>query len=95
MREKKRLEWSRTAERDLAALHDYIAADNRKAAESVVRLILASAGRLVEFPMLGHEGGDSGTRELVLPKYPYTLIYRVYPAKIRIVTVLHHSRKYP
>ena len=27
-------------------------------------------------------------------KFPYILIYRVYPAKVRIVRVLHQAREY-
>lgn len=92
---KKRLEWSRRAEHGIAAIYDYIAADNPAAAENVVRNLLDSAGKLAHFPMLGHEGARSGTRELILPKYPYTIIYRLTATKVRIVAVMHHSRQYP
>lgn len=95
MHAKKRLEWSRHAEHGLAAIHDYIAADNPKAAESVARHLLESAGKLINFPMIGHEGKRAGTRELVITKYPYTIIYRLTSEKIRIVAVVHQSRQYP
>ena len=95
MSEKKRLEWSRRAEHDLGAIHDYIAADNPKAAGSVVRFLLASVERLIEFPVLGHGGLEAGTREMVVTRYPYTIVYRLTSTKIRILTVLHQSRQYP
>lgn len=89
---KKRLEWSLRAEHGIDAIYDYIADDNPSAAESVIRQILETAERLPQFPMLGHEGKRTGTRELVLPKYPYTLIYKLTADKIRIVAVIHQSR---
>lgn len=89
---KKRLEWSRRAEDGLAAIHDFIAEDNPKAAEKVVRHLLDSAAKLVGFPLLGHEGKRTGTRELVLPKYHYSIIYRLTADKVRIVAVIHHKR---
>lgn len=92
---KKRLEWSRRAERDIYGIHDYIAADNPKAAESVIALLIKSAESLIDFPAVGHEGAESGTRELVLTKYPYTIVYRLTAAKIRIVAIMHQSRQYP
>ncbi len=95
MHAKKRLEWSQRAEHGLAAIHDYIATDNPKAAESVARHLLESARKLINFPMIGHEGKRAGTRELVITKYPYTIIYRLTAGKIRIVAVIHQSRQYP
>lgn len=46
MSAKKRLEWSRRAERDLGAIHDYIAGDNPKAAERVIGSMLSAAEEL-------------------------------------------------
>jgi plasmid stabilization system protein ParE len=92
---KKQLEWSLFAERGLEAVYDYIATDNPLAAENVVRHLLMEAAGLTAFPMVGHEGKRAGTRELVLSKYPYTLIYRLSANKVRIVAVLHQSRQYP
>ena len=45
--------------------------------------------------MIGHEGKRAGTRELVITKYPYTIIYRLTADKVRIVAVTHQSRKHP
>ena len=92
---KKQLEWSRRAELNLDAIFDYIAADNLSAAENVIVLLLKTAERLANFPMMGHAGRRSGTREFVLTKYPYTLVYRLTASKVRIVAVLHQARQYP
>jgi toxin ParE1/3/4 len=36
-----------------------------------------------------------GTRELVLPHFPYVIPYRVREQRIEILHVLHTSRKWP
>jgi plasmid stabilization system protein ParE len=41
-----------------------------------------------------HRPGKRGTRECVLRKFPYIVIYRIYPTKIRVVRVLHQARDY-
>lgn len=95
MPEKKPLEWSPKSQRNIEFIRDYIAADNPTAAQSVVDEIRRAADNLRSFPMIGHEGKRAGTRELVLTKFPYTIIYRLTPKKIGIVVVLHQARQYP
>lgn len=91
---KRLLEFSRRAIRDIAGIEAYIMADNPEAAGKVVTLIFNTSKRLKDHPMMGR-AGQSGTRELVLSRYPYTIIYRLFAGKVRIVAVLHHSLKYP
>jgi len=95
MSEKKPLEWSPRSRRNIESIRDYIAADNPAAAQSVLDEIRRAAESLRNFPMLGHVGKRAGIRELVMPKYPYTLIYRLTPKKIGIVAVMRQSRKHP
>jgi len=95
MPEKRPLEWSPHSQRDIEAIRDYIVPDNPVAAQSVIAGIRKAANSLRDFPMLGHVGKRRGTRELVLARYPYILVYRLAPAKISIVAVLHQSRQYP
>lgn len=47
---------------------------------------------LARFPELG-AAGRSNTRAFTLPKFPYSLIYRVFPDHIRIIAVANHSRR--
>jgi plasmid stabilization system protein ParE len=37
----------------------------------------------------------SGTRELVIIKYPFLLVYRIVGRRVRIGRVLHQHQKYP
>lgn len=92
---KKLLEFSAEAIRDVAGIEAYIMADNPGAAKKVIAAIYSTAEQLEANPLLGREGSNPGTRELVLARYPFTLIYRVTASKIRILTVLHQSRQYP
>ena len=95
MSEKRPLEWSPRSRGDIEAIRDYIALDNSVAAQSVITEIRKAAHSLRTLPMLGHVGKRPGTRELVLVRYPYTLVYRLAPARISIIAVLHQSRQYP
>ena len=78
----------------MAAIKQYIAADNPIAAEQVVTYIIATADSLSAFPLLGRMGRKAGTRELVVPQYPYLLVYRLTASKVTILTVAHQSRKH-
>ncbi len=94
MPEKKQLEWSMRSLRNIEAIRDYIAPDNPAASRAVLNEIRKAAMGLRDSPMIGHPGRRPGTRELVLNRYPYTLIYRLTAQRIGIVAVLHQSKKY-
>ena len=93
--EEKRLEWTQRASEDVLAIYSYIAQDNRRAAEAVVSHLIASAQQLCQFPSLGRPGRRKGTRELVLTRYPYLLVYRVTAKSVSIATVVHQRRRFP
>lgn len=95
MSEKKLLDFSTRAIRDVAGIEAFIATDSPSAAVKVVAAIYRAAERLEYNPLLGRDGSNPGTRELIIPKYPYTLIYRLTPTRIHILTVLHQKMKYP
>lgn len=80
------------AARDLESIIDYIALDNRTAAENVYRSILATAGRLTEFPNIGRADRLSGTRELPVAGFPYLLVYEVTTGAVTILAVFHGAR---
>ncbi|MDD2915899.1 MAG: type II toxin-antitoxin system RelE/ParE family toxin [Gallionella sp.] len=92
---KKQLEWSILASADVLQIEDHIAAENPLAAKKVTSEILDVAQNLRAFPMLGHLGRRAGTREIVIPHYPYFISYRLTPKKVIVLAVLHQSRQYP
>ena len=73
----------------------FIDSDSPGAADRLPQAVLSTAEGLADFPMLGHAGKRAGTRELVLSKYPYTIIYRLTLKKIGLVAVVHQSRQHP
>ena len=77
---------------DLDGLVDYIASDNRQAAENVYRAIVDAATRLKAFPGIGHAGRVAGTRELSVGSLPYIIVYQVSSDTVTVVAVLHTSR---
>lgn len=95
MSEKKQLEFSLLSIANMEAIRLRIAADNPIAASRVIESVASTADKLMDFPMLGHIGRRPGTRELVLSKYPYTIVYRLTMKKVIIAAVIHQSRKSP
>lgn len=90
----KRLEWSLRAERDLELIVAYYAeAISPHIAEIAQTFILNAIANLAARPVL-HRPGRQDTRECVLRRFPYTIIYRASGNTIRIVRVLHHAREY-
>lgn len=71
---KKPLEWSRRAAGQLLEIENYIAQDDPVVAATVVDRIIATAAKLSTFPLAGRTGRLRGTRELVITRYPYTII---------------------
>ena len=55
----------------------YIAADSDRAAESVEASIHKEAKLLSRFPRSGRIGRAPGTRERVVARTPYILVYRI------------------
>jgi toxin ParE1/3/4 len=90
-----RIRWTRRAAENLQSIFEYIAADNREAAEKIARKVHDTVQGLQQFPKKGRPGWVEGTRELVVSKSPYIIVYRDVGDVIEILRVLHTSRKYP
>jgi toxin ParE1/3/4 len=90
-----RIVWTAAALRDLAAVREFIAADNPRAADRQVQLILAGVGTLLEFPQIGRPGRVPGTNELVIGRTPYLVPYRLRGETIEVARVLHVRQRWP
>ncbi len=91
----RQLEWSPRAGRDLLAIEAFYAEYSQTTADRVVAEIRRSALQLVNFPRIGRRGQVAGTREQVIIKYPFLLVYRIVGRRVRIGRVLHQHQKYP
>jgi toxin ParE1/3/4 len=57
--------------------------------------ILDATDQLVDHPHLGRVGRVPGTRELVVARTPYIVIYEIEGDMIRIIRVLHTAQRWP
>ena len=88
--------WSPESIHDLISLRAHISQDEPTAAKRVALHILYCVEHLLtENPKLGSPGRVPGTRELVIPKTPYIVPYRVRETTIEIARVYHSSRRWP
>ena len=90
-----RLAWSPRARRDLRELIAYIAQDSVQGAALVADRILKAAEMLADMPRSGRIGRVPGSRERVVGKTPYILVYKIVSGRIRILRVYHCARKWP
>lgn len=81
---------------DLAAIRDWIAQDDERAADRVVARIVQTAMMFGQFPLLGRSGLVEGTREFSVVGLPYVIIYRIASdTEVDVLTIIHTRRKYP
>jgi toxin ParE1/3/4 len=90
-----RLLWSPRARNARAAAIDYIAGDNPQAALGQLNAIEQQVQILKDHPALGRPGRVAGTRELVISRTPFILVYRIDDDAIRILRFLHGARQWP
>ncbi len=90
-----RIEWLPQAVRNLDAQLAYIGAHNPVAAIEMGDAIEAFVGRLADFPESGRPGRVPGTRELVVTGTPFIVVYRIEPATLVILRVLHGAQRWP
>ena len=90
-----RIVWQDEAEVDLARIAEYALQDDPAAALRLVYTIRQATRVLCEHHNVGRTGRVAGTRELVIPGLPYILPYQVAGQEIRILAVMHASRKWP
>jgi len=89
------VEWLEEALFDIKEIGRFIAEDDPHAAYRVLAKIEASIHSLEHHPHLGRPGRVPKTRELVVPGLPFILPYYLKGNKIRILAVMHTSRKWP
>jgi toxin ParE1/3/4 len=90
-----RIIWMPGAERDVTGLWEYVAADNSAAADRQVEHVISAVMNLVKFPGMGRIGRCPGTREVVVGKTPYIVMYRIKKRTVEVLRVLHSSQQWP
>jgi len=79
------------------ALLDYIAQDSPNAAIEQGDRIEHQVGLLIEHPEMGRPGRKRGTRELVISRTPFVVVYRIKrrTKRIELMRVLHGAQQWP
>jgi addiction module RelE/StbE family toxin len=90
-----RLRWTEEAAADLEHITDYLFENAPGRAAELVREIYNAPSALLTFPYRGRPGKKEGTREFVLPRLPYILVYQITGEVIYIARILHGAQKWP
>jgi len=91
---RRRLDWSKRALADVDRIAGWYA---ETASPEVARLAVTAilnASRRLASGIAGYRSGKHGTREYVMRRFPYTLVYRETGAAIKLVRVMHQARQY-
>ncbi len=82
--------WSPRAERDLALIHDHIAADRPMAAARFAQRLREAGNRLGDFPDAGRA---QGAGRVLVTVAPYLIRYRVRPDGVVILRIKHGAQR--
>jgi toxin ParE1/3/4 len=91
----RRIEWLPVALQNRESQIAYIEERDVKAAIRMGDAIENAVLRLAEHSHVGRPGRVKGTRELVVNRTPYVIVYRVEPEAVVILRVLHGAQKWP
>lgn len=89
------LYWTDLAAERLRQLQQHIGRDSPLAALHQAERIVDSVEQLARFPHSGRLGRIPGTRELVIPRTPYIVAYRVREKMIELLSIEHSAREWP
>jgi toxin ParE1/3/4 len=73
---------------------DYIADNNYAAAFSVMDEIANQTARLRQYPNMGRKGRVKGTRELIIQRTSFIVVYRLSGDRIEIVDFVHMAQNH-
>jgi len=94
--QKKRLEYFASARRDLRRIAEYyIEVAGTDVTARIGREIGNVILQITEQPEIGRKLESAPYRQLVVSQYPFVILYRLSPAAVSIIRVLHQARKKP
>jgi plasmid stabilization system protein ParE len=92
---KKRLDYTARARRDIDAIEAYYLEKAGEAiADRAVDAILTQAEKITALDLKFRPGIQAATRECVMTRFPYTLVYLSRAREVKIVRVLHQRSEY-
>ena len=88
------IKWTRPALADLVEAQAYISRENPQAAEVIAQRIWEATQSLADNPRIGRNGHVAGTREWVVQRTPYLVVYRIRENHVEILHVYHGKRNW-
>jgi toxin ParE1/3/4 len=91
-----KVRWTNKADSSLTGIYEYIARDSAFYAQRMVDRLTRRSRQIADFPASGRvvpEYEASDIREVI--EGPYRIIYRVKPAQIDILVVVHGAQQLP
>ena len=84
--------WSPDAAEDLERIHQWLRENSPEATHRIVRAIYDGCMSLKTFPLRGRVGREPGSRELILPRLPWLVVYRVKGDFVEISRIWHGAQ---
>jgi len=90
------IEWSSPAVADLQVITGWIEQDRGiETANRIARRIYEAVQSLRTMPYRGRYGRVENTRELVIPRLPYLVVYQISEERLVVLNVLHGAQRWP
>jgi toxin ParE1/3/4 len=89
------IRWTDEARADVIGFTNWLHERNPASAARVAEDVLISIEVLDQFPHCGRTGRVADTREPVVARRPYVVIYRVIQGDVVILRVVHDARLWP
>ena len=90
-----KIEWLPLASANRFEQLVYIAQDNPLAAIDQDERIERQIDMLLQHPQMGRPGRKKGTRDLVISRTPFIVVYRAKGARSEIIRLLHGAQQWP
>lgn len=84
------VEISPDAEREIVQAAQWYAKKNRLAADVFRTIVFDSIETISHSPLSWAKVSEDGIRKFVLPRYPYSLFFKVLGSTVEILTVAHN-----
>ncbi len=88
-----KVRYTRQVVADLLGIADYIRDGNPSAAIAVETAVRSSIDLLADYPKIGRDRPELGARALGIPRYPYTVYYRIESDEVWIVHIRDDRRR--
>jgi toxin ParE1/3/4 len=79
----------------LNAVYEYLRAIDPKVAVAQMKLIFRAIDRLKQFFRASYVGRMEETRELMVPRTPFLVVYSLGGDRVNILAILHGSQQWP